>query len=320
MKSWQEIQKDSKHRMMFLTYGGSYAYGTNVEGSDIDLRGICYHNDNEMYGLQCFEQYVDTVNDVTIYSISKIIKLLLNANPNTIELLGTREQDIFYADDSSNYLLANADLFITQKCIKSFGGYAFAQLRRLQNALSRDYSQIDKEEHILKSITNSFNHLKEHYHNFGDEDIKLYTDTTNREGYSTEIYIDCNLKKYPLRDFKDVHNEMSQTIKNYASIGKRNDKKDEKSLYKHGMHLIRLYLMCIDMLEGKGICTHRVDDRELLLDIRHQKYTFDQIFQMVDEYEKKMKYAIEHTELPKAPNIKKVEELLMYINKRNLEK
>jgi predicted nucleotidyltransferase len=318
MKNWNEIQEDCKHNLLYLTYGGSNAYGTNVEGSDIDLRGICYHKPIEIYGTQNFEQYVDTVNDITIYSISKIIKLLINANPNTIELLGTRDKDIFFIDQYGQLLRNNVDLFVTQKCIKSFGGYAFAQLRRLQNALSRDYSQDDKEEHIMKSIKGSFDHLKKHYRNFGDEDIKLYTDTSTREGYSTEIYIDCNLKRYPLRDFKDVHNEMSQTIKNYASIGKRNDKKDDKSLYKHGMHLIRLYLMCIDMLEGNGICTYRKNDRELLLDIRNENYTFEDIFQMVDEYEKKMEYAVKHTELPKQPNLKKIEDLLVTINKASV--
>lgn len=27
-------------QLMFLTIGGSHAYGTNVEGSDVDIRGV----------------------------------------------------------------------------------------------------------------------------------------------------------------------------------------------------------------------------------------------------------------------------------------
>ena len=30
-------------RIMFLTLGGSHAYGTNVEGSDVDVRGGYIH-------------------------------------------------------------------------------------------------------------------------------------------------------------------------------------------------------------------------------------------------------------------------------------
>ena len=33
-----------KNRIMFLTLGGSYAYGTNVETSDIDVRGCALNS------------------------------------------------------------------------------------------------------------------------------------------------------------------------------------------------------------------------------------------------------------------------------------
>ena len=35
------------NNIMFLTFGGSHSYGTNTEGSDIDLRGCAFpHKEN----------------------------------------------------------------------------------------------------------------------------------------------------------------------------------------------------------------------------------------------------------------------------------
>lgn len=47
-------------RIIFLTYRGSYAYGNNVEGSDIDIQGCTLNSKANLLGMGDFEQVVDT--------------------------------------------------------------------------------------------------------------------------------------------------------------------------------------------------------------------------------------------------------------------
>ena len=64
------------NKIVFLTLGGSYAYGTNVDTSDIDIRGCALNSRNDILGLSNFEQVVNTQTDTTIYSFNKLINLL----------------------------------------------------------------------------------------------------------------------------------------------------------------------------------------------------------------------------------------------------
>ena len=83
--------------MLFATFGGSHSYGTNVEGSDIDIRGCAFNSKTDLLGRTNFEQVIDNATDTTIYSFNKLIGLLENCNPNTIEMLGCRpESYMFY--------------------------------------------------------------------------------------------------------------------------------------------------------------------------------------------------------------------------------
>lgn len=57
-------------RVMLLGPGGSYAYGTNNENSDIDIRGITLNMPSDLLGLTEFEQFEDSRTDMVIYSFN----------------------------------------------------------------------------------------------------------------------------------------------------------------------------------------------------------------------------------------------------------
>ena len=128
-----------KH-VILLGLAGSYSYGTNVETSDIDIRGIALNRKSDLIGLTQFEQYVDENTDTVIYAFNKIVALLLSCNPNTVELLGLNPEHYLYLNDMGRLLLDHRKLFLSRRAVQSFGGYADAQLRRLQNALARTLS------------------------------------------------------------------------------------------------------------------------------------------------------------------------------------
>ena len=87
------------------------------------------------------------------------------------------------------------------------------------------------------------------------------------------------------------------------------------------MHLIRLFMMAIDILEKGEIRTHRTDDLPLLLAIRKGEYmqedgTFSPAFyEILEDYEKKLDEASVKTTLPDNPDMDKVEKFVERINR-----
>lgn len=310
-------------RIIFLTLGGSHAYGTDVETSDVDVRGCAANSPSDILGLSSFEQVLDKATDTTVYAFNKLIPLLLNCNPNTIEMLGCKPEHYFYLTELGRMMIENRHLFLSQRAVSSFGGYANQQLRRLENAIARDaLPQARREEHIMQSMENSKAAFERKYTAFPEGSIKLYTDDSERDDLDREVFADITLRHFPAREFHSMINDMTNIIGCYEKLNGRNRKKDEDHLNKHAMHLIRLYLMCLDILEKEEICTYRENDREMLLDIRHGKYQredgtyMDEFFQMVNELENRMQYARANTSLPKTPDYHAVEEFVMDVNRK----
>lgn len=313
-------------RIMFLTLGGSYAYGTNIETSDVDVRGCAMNSKSDILGLTTFEQVVHTQTDTTIYGFNKLVGLLLNCNPNTIEMLGCKPEHYFYVSDAGRMMIDNAHLFLSQKAANSFGGYATQQLRRLENALARDrMPQARREEHIKGALERSLKDFASKYSDFDQGCIQLFTDDSLRDDLDKEVFCNIRLEKYPAREFSVMLNTLSSVLRDYEKLNHRNHKKDDDHLNKHASHLIRLYLMCLDILEKGEINTYRYNDREFLLSIRHGKFQREdgsympEFFEMVSDFEKRLDYAKANTSLPKYPDMKNIEEFVVEVNKKSIE-
>ena len=306
-------------RIMLLGLGGSYAYGSNNENSDIDLRGVTLMLPSDLLGMTDFEQIDDDNTDTVIYGFNKMVRLLLQCNPNTCELLGLDEYLI--KSPLGQELLDNSGMFLSKRAIRSFAGYADQQLRRLQNAIARDtLPQTEREKHILKSVTNALDDFNRRYNGAG-EGIRLYIDKSDNPEFDSEIYVDANYEHFPLRDYTDLWGTMRTVVRDYDKIGKRNKKKDDNHLNKHAMHLIRLFMMAIDILEKCEIRTRRTDDLPLLLAIRRGEYmqadgTFSpEFYEILDEYERKLDEAATRTTLPDNPDMDRVEQFVERINR-----
>lgn len=314
--------KNLGKNIILISFGGSYAYGTNTPDSDIDIRGCALNSKRNILTNKNFDQVIDVSTDTVIYSFDKLVSLLCNCNPNTIELLGFEPNEYLYCSKIGKELLNNKNLFLSKKAVQSFGGYATAQLRRLDNKAVRTVKQSKREEYILNSIKNAYATFPEKYFGFEEDSIKLYIDKAVQEDYDTEIFMDVHLTHYPLRDYKAMWSEMNNIVKDYSKIGHRNKQAAiHDKLGKHMMHLIRLYLMCLDILERKQIVTKR-PEHDVLMDIRNGKYLdknnqpIPEFYDMVDDFEKKLKYAADNTDLPDKPDYKKIDELLASVNER----
>lgn len=311
------------NNIILLTLGGSYAYGVNTTISDIDIRGCALNSKEEILTNKNFEQFVNEDTDTTIYSFNKLISLLINCNPNTIEILGCKPEHYFYLSPVGKELIDNRHLFLSKKCVHSFGGYANQQLWRLSNKSARLVSQNEQERHILNSIQNASVTFKEKFTPYRDDAIRLYVDKSDREEYDSEIFMDINLTHYPLRDYKGMWGEMNTIVKDYAKIGKRNSHAIEKNkLAKHMTHLIRLYLMCLDILENGEIVTYREKDHDFLMEIRNGKYLDEnrqptsEFYQIVEEFETRLQDAKKNTQLPENPDYEKIQEFVMSVNEK----
>ena len=310
--------------IILLGLGGSYAYGLENPNSDVDIRGIALNSKEEVLLGQDFDNVRNNVLDVEIKSLKKYVYLLTKADPGTCELLGLRNEHYLYMSPIGKELYENRHLFISKLCIHTFTQYSRSQIRRMQNKSANASDQEQKEKHILQSIEAVNQWEKEKYAPYDDNSIKLYIDNSIRSEFDKEIYMDVDIKHYPLRDWCNIWNQMKTVCSSYDKNNKRNNYAiTHGKISKHMSHLLRAYDMGIKLLLTGEFITYLEDktEREELFAVKRGDFTDGitikkEFYDLLDQREEKLQEAIKQTKLPEKPDYEKINEFVMSVNER----
>lgn len=136
-----------KELILFEAISGSRAYGLALPHSDIDIRGVYYLPEEYFYGLNYIPQISNETNDEVYFEIGRFVELLLQNNPNVLELLASPTHCIQIKKPVMDLL--KKEYFLSKQCRQSFAGYAFGQIKKARGLNKKIVNPLPKEKKSL---------------------------------------------------------------------------------------------------------------------------------------------------------------------------
>ncbi len=131
-------------------YRGSIAHGMYVPASsptsidDRDLMAVCvpsrdYYLGLSEYGSRGTVEITQGAWDIVIYEVRKMVKMLLEGNPNVLSLLWVDPRHHVTVTAAGQLLLRSRRLFVGRHVYYSFAGYAESQFKRMTHLAFQGY-------------------------------------------------------------------------------------------------------------------------------------------------------------------------------------
>jgi hypothetical protein len=131
MNTLDDLLTAGANHVIFSCIAGSRAYGTQIQGSDEDIRGLYIVPSTAYLPLNRLPaQLADERGNTVYYSLRRCIELLAEANPNTLELLFTPPDCVNSTSPEMDKLISARSLFITRQCGDTHIGYAMSQIKK----------------------------------------------------------------------------------------------------------------------------------------------------------------------------------------------
>lgn len=163
-------QQMIKDNLVCEVLTGSQAYGTSLPTSDTDTRGIfvapaiCIRT--PFFKVREVED--KEKEDTKFYELTNFMKLLVDQNPNILEILWVNERDVLISTPTYEYLRANRSNLLSSKLAHTFSGYAHSQLLRIKghhkwinNPQPKDQPRLENFMSVLYNLTSIKKYNKE---------------------------------------------------------------------------------------------------------------------------------------------------------------
>lgn len=357
-----------KDRTVLLIVGGSRCYGLATESSDVDIKGVCVAPKHYYYGLGRFEQadaslhintFIPNLTEEeeevvrktkiegTVYELTKFVKLATDCNPNILDLLFCRDQEVRISSNISDLLRENRDLFLSKKAKHTFSGYAYSQLNRIKGhrewLLNPPKKEPFREDFDLPPVPTDYegynrimqgiqHQIDQWQIDFGDlsesEKLRVKENITlslTEMGFIASYNWRYAAQKLGANDELIAHIEAEKKFADARRYWcqyqewKRTRNPERAALEekfgldcKHAAHLIRLYRMGEEILSTGKVNVWR-EDREELLSIRRGAWSYDQVIEYVKDKNEQLNTLYQTSLLKREPDRKKIENLTVEI-------
>jgi predicted nucleotidyltransferase len=333
--------------LIFEAIVGSRAYGLHNEKSDTDIKGVFVLPKDLYYSLDFLSQVNNESNDIVYYELKRFIELLLNNNPNMLELLALPKDCIIYQHPL--FIDIKLEYFLSKQCEKSFANYAFTQIKKASGLEKKIMNPMHKEKKLVvdfcyvainkitiplveylknKNIKQSecgltkMNHVKDGYFLFHSNCKKYFGIVSSN--HANEVQLSNIEKEDEVKAIlffnRDAYSVYCKQYKEYWEwVDKRNDDRfkgtmqhGKKYYAKNMMHTFRLLNMAKEIAEENKVNVLR-KDREFLLDIKVGKFEYDDLVEKATAIKDSLEELFNKSNLQKEPSKEKINELLVKI-------
>lgn len=315
-------------RIIYKCKVGSHLYGLTTPESDEDFNSVFIPSNEDLLGLnpvkeidsstkKSNEDRRNTKDDIDdkAYALPHFVKLLLQNNPNIVELLFVKPENIIICEPEFQELIDNYHKVISTKILHTFTGYAFSQRKKLMVKKER-YGNLCT---AVANIERDFGEII----NLPNKTPVPITDTQGALLNSwVKYYKGAKNNCESFHKGMDLHMIYAMLTAERGRYGWRVKTTSFAKLgycTKFAYHLIRILAEGAELLEtGKLTFPITGTARYDIMRIRNQEVSYEELMAMCDAYNSICEGAAKHSELPHKPDFNWVNDYLIATLENNI--